>query len=176
MSEAKFRKFISELEFDEGAIYHNGQRLWLASTDWIANLQKRMEETLGTNGAYAIIYEASSEGGRQLGKGLAKRFEGLPIEKQIQAYFDFATMRGLGRITVEEFQLEPFRLVVKGEKSYIKGIITDADEGHCYMTAGFSTIIEGLLAAQGIQKELKQDETKCVSMGHNHCEFLITEK
>ncbi len=108
--------------------------------------------------------------------GRVKRLEGLPIESQVQAHFHFTTIRGLGRITVEEFQLEPFKLVVKGEKSYIKGVITDADEGYCHMTPGFSTIIEGLLAAQGSQKELTREETMCVSMGYDHCEFLITEK
>jgi len=60
--------------------------------------------------------------------------------------------------------------VVRGERSYIQSIITDAD--HCFVIAGFSTIIEGLLAAGGIQKKLMQQETKCVSMGYDYCELF----
>ncbi len=175
MSKEQFKKLISELGFRDGAIYHGSQRLWLSSVDWIANLQKRMEDTPGPNGSYAIIYDASSEGGKQLGKALAAKFGGMPLEDQIRTYFGFATLRGIGRLTVEEFQQEPFFLWVEYENSHVTGVFSGTDGGRCYMTSGFSTIIEGFLEAHGINRTLTQEESECVAMGDDHCEIIIKD-
>ncbi|MHA1771771.1 MAG: hypothetical protein ACTSYL_07560 [Candidatus Thorarchaeota archaeon] len=134
-----------------------------------------MEETIGPDGTYAVIYDASASGGKILGKVLAKQYSGLSPEDQIRTYFKIATLRGIGDLTVTEISLDPVRIVIRYDNSYNTGLYSGETEGKCYLLSGFSTIIQSLLETHGINKELSQEETMCVAMGHDHCEVVIHE-
>ncbi len=171
----EFKKMLDGLTFDNGKIIQGNARVYLASVPWIAGLQKRMEETLGPNGTYAVIYDASAAGGKLLGEKLAKQFAGLPVEEQVRMYFKFGTLRGIGNLTVTDISLDPVRIVVRYDNSYITGLYSGESEGKCYLLSGFATILQAILKANGIDRELVQEETKCVAMGHDHCEIIIHE-
>lgn len=177
MSQEKFKKFLSKLEYEEGKIFYGNARMWFASTDWVADLQKRTEETLGPSGAFAIFADATRKATKRLGKKLAKQFKDLSIEELIKRYCGLVSVRGHGNFQLVDFSLDPFHAKIRYEDSYIEGMYENADEGKCYiMYPGIGSIIETFLQERGYDKEITASEPKCVAKGDEYCIHEFKEK
>ncbi len=172
----KFKEFVNALDFEKGVVSYKGTRMIMVSASWLGNLQKEIENILGPSGAYVVIRNASYLGGFDVAKKLNKMFGGLPLEEKIRAYLSFATLRGWGEFSLQELSLDPLKIIIRYENSYIKGRYESADEGKCFYFTGIAAVIEEFLKFEGITYEVEAVETKCVAKGDPHCEFLFHKK
>lgn len=176
MSQEKFKKFLSKLEYEPGKIFYGNARMWLSSVDWIAGLQKRTEKTLGAAGAFSIFVDATREAVKKLAKKLATQFGNFSIKELIEKYCELVTFRGMGKYELEAFSMDPFHAKIRYDGSYVEGVYDDADEGKCYILyPAVGSIVETFLRERGYDKSIKASEPKCVAMGDEYCIHELEE-
>ena len=165
----------SELDYKDGILTHKGARVVIVPFEWLVNLQKEIENIIGSDGAYVLIQKAGRKGGEGVAALIDKIFAGAPIEEKIRMYLQTATMTGWGKITLEKIELEPLEVKLKYEHSYVEGHYQNESEGKCYYVSTVVSVIESLLKNKGFTGELVSEETKCVAKGDPYCEFVIKE-
>ena len=164
-----------ELDYKDGILTHNGTRVVIVPFEWLINLQKEIENIIGTSGAYVLIQDAGSKGGKAVAKLIDNIFSNLSLEQKINTYLYISSMFGWGKLTLKKLQLDPTEVVIKYEHSYVEGHYQNESEGKCYYVSSVAAVIDELLKNAGISKELIYDEPKCVAKGDPYCEFVIKE-
>ncbi len=171
----KFEDHIKQFQLQRGAIYYAGRRLVIVEAEYLAGLQQKMEEIIGTDGTFAIIRDASLEGGRRIAKALVTMFKDLLPEELIKAFFKLLEFGGFGLSELKEFSLDPFKMTVTCENTYLAGTITGASEPRCLFFTMAVAFIEALLKEKGYDKEFTYEETQCVAKGDNICESKFSQ-
>ncbi len=170
-----FKKLLSELKFKDDAIYYHNERMIIVSAKWLAGIQKETEKVIGADGSSVVISNAVRDSGTEVIKSLLRDFAGLSTDKMVQKYFDLLYWRGWGKVTVIEYREDPFFMLVKYEKSYLKDIISNKEEPQCIYFYSILSVVEEVLKTKGIEKSLELEETQCVATGAPYCLFEFKE-
>lgn len=192
MTEEMFKQYFSNFRYQDGKVLIGEDRFCIMNADYLTRLQQRMEEVIGADGTYAIMYEAAFQSGQHVSESyaskddqpetsavnlLAQGMKDLPLEQKLQMFLGFASLSGMGRFHPIGIQETPFLLKAKIENSYVKGLWNGASEGKCNLiTFTLAAFIQSLMKVGGTDVELEIEEDKCVAKGDPHCEFTFRQK
>jgi len=173
------KKFGNDLTFDGAKTIIAGQRGLLLSIKNIVNQQKEIERIVG-HGWGEVIYEAERKAIKEavpqiVGvKELDMLLKNSKISKKaiIQNLIGLFNQTGLGLLKLSEFNEKNSYFIVTVENSPIPEEYEKRDAPVCFHLAGiFAGAAEAIFMMPMICKEVK-----CVSMGHQYCEFKIMKR
>ena len=171
MAEELFEEIRGELTFTNGVLTYGPARMILVSADWVTDLQKGLEDLVGSDGAYALIDSAGRISGEAEGKLFNQLFPDMALDQKVEMLFLFLASRGWGSFELLNFNEDPFNLVVKYTNAYHGDTYGGkADGTRCFYQSGTAAAIEQLAKAAGQELALISEETKCIAQGDPHCE------
>ena len=172
-----FEEFKKQLKYENGVITYHGKRVFIGFIDWLAGLQVKLEEIMGSSGTYVLINNASYVSGKNLLPIMEKIIKPDDnLETKINKILKSIEIRGIGQFTLEKVETNPVNIVIKYEHSYVEGHYKNESECKCFYVVGIFPMIEKVLGDGGIKEELDFVEEKCVSKGDPYCEFIIKKK
>ena len=173
MSKELFENIRDELTFDKGVMAFGPARMIMVSAGWVTDLQKGLEDLVGSSGAFALINSAGRTSGEIEGKLFNELYPSLTFDQKVETLFLFLEARGWGTFEVMSFTPDPFNLVIKYTNPYHEDTYGGkADGTRCFYQAGIAAAIEQFAKAANIDLTLVSDEVKCVAQGDPHCEIV----
>jgi len=168
-----------EVIIEEGKTTIAGQRAMIVSLKTLATQQKELERLAGARWG-DVIYEAERKAIQEAAlqifglKQLDSFTKGQSFDKKRMAdtLINIFNCVGYGVIELKLFDENTPRILLIMEKSTIPQEYERRNSPVCYRVAG---ILAG--GAEAVfMLPMKCRETKCMSMGHSHCEFEITRR
>ncbi|HEX9340643.1 MAG TPA: 4-vinyl reductase [Thermoplasmata archaeon] len=154
---------------ETGILLLSGQSCLIVRPDVIMNIQKQLEQTMGSS-SKGIMYLS---GERSAGAGLNPL---ASIESESKGAFNFDRARriieasaflGWGRAAIRLFDPDAGRFVISIKNSPLARSYGPSKKPVCHFLAGWLAGLGRIL----LSKELLCEETVCASQGPDHCEF-----
>ncbi len=164
---------LKDITYEDGILRQMGKRIVIVPFAWLINLQKEIENILGSDGAYVLIKNASYKAGIGVANEINAFLKSKSLEEKIQFYLNIVNTAGWGKVTLVKINKDPLEVVLKYEHSYVEGHYQNESEGKCYYISSVSAVIEEFMKFEGINYPLEAIETKCVAKGDPYCEFII---
>jgi hypothetical protein len=172
MAEELFQNIRQGLTFDSGVVKFGPARMIMVTAGWVTDLQKGLEDLVGSDGAFALINTAGRTSGEIEGQLFNQLYPSLSFDQKVGVLFQFLEARGWGSFEIVNLTMDPFNLVVKYTNPYHEGTYNgDADGTRCFYQSGVAAAIEQFAIAANMDLKLVSEETKCVAKGDSHCEL-----
>ncbi|MFX1474436.1 MAG: hypothetical protein ACFFCO_03015 [Promethearchaeota archaeon] len=176
LSENEVNMFFSMLQIKNNNIHMGVTRYMITEITLLTDLQQEIEAVVGSDGAAALFYHASTEAAKDSTEeaGVDLMFKGMPFKEQLGFLLKITQFHGWGVGEIKEFSENPFRCVLVNKQTYIGDVYEGkADGPRCYYTSGLLDIFEFFAKMNEIDLKLQMTETKCKAKGDSYCEWII---
>jgi len=154
---------------ESGILLLSGQPCFIVRPEVIVNIQKQLEQTMGSS-SKGIMYLS---GERSAGAGL-NPLSSIQSDKQgtfnldrARRIIDTSAFLGWGRAEIRLFDPNAGRFVISIRNSPLSRSYGPSKKPVCHFLAGWLAGLGHIL----LSKELLCEETVCASQGPDHCEF-----
>ncbi len=163
---------LRRLRIDEkGRLLFGDVPMILTDRDFIARMQKTIEELTGEAGAATILYEVGFESGYHFAREQARMF-GVEEGAILRTYLDIASFRGWGKFEIVEYDEEKLaaRVIIHASIAEEWG---NVGRPVCHLWRGaIAGIIQYIADSTGRSVKMVGKEVKCIGKGDPHCEII----
>lgn len=165
MAEKRYYRINERWDVKRGEFFAVENPAVIISIETLVNIQKRAEQILGLQGAFAPFYEAGKSAGSEW-VGAFKVKWGLKGREFIKALEEFYAELGWGKLSIQDLKGDELRVIV--ENSFMARIYGKATMPVCYFLTGY---VAGM-ATELTGRKMDAEETKCLAKGDSYCEFV----
>jgi len=175
MTDAIASEFLSSnlhVDVKRGHIELMGHPVMLFRFEFLAAIQKQLEETIGAS-AKGILYLAGQRAAEEVLPAMADRLKELPPGRDssvaLRRMSDTWATIGVGRAMITQFEPEVGRFTFRIENGTLPAAYGPADKPVCHLWAGWAAGV----AKQLFGGEAQCEEIRCLAVGDPACEFVI---
>ena len=176
LSDTEVSMFFSMLQANNNKVYLGYTRYMITEVSLLTDLQQEIESVVGSDGAAALFYHASTEAAKASSEevGFAQFFAGMSFKQRIDFVLKISQFHGWGVYAITEFNEEPFRCVIVNKQTYVRDVYGGkADGSRCHYSLGLKDVFEAFAKMGDFELKLQMNETKCKAKGDPHCEWVV---
>lgn len=144
----------------------------LTTRDYIIQIQKMCERTVGKEKMKKVMFQSGFEGGHDFASSLAA-MSGLKGEQILEEYLRVASVRGWGRFEVIKADASSGIFVVRIHSSFVEEFRLGKGKV-CHIWRGFiAGVVQAILESLEKVGTLKSEETECMANGDPYCEIRV---
>ncbi len=154
---------------ESGILLLSGEPCFIVRPDVIVNIQKQLEETMGSS-SKGIMYlsgERSAGAGLNPLSSIQSDKKGPFTVDRARRIIDTSAFLGWGRAEIRLFDPDAARFVISIKNSPLSRSYGPSKKPVCHFLAGWLSGLGHIL----LSKELLCEETTCASQGPDRCEF-----
>lgn len=142
---------------------------------FFVNYYAAMDRELGRDRHSALLYIASHKSAYEWATAESKT-HGLRDVAVFRHYLNRLSQRGWGRFTIDAIDLQAPSALVRVEHSAFALQLGRTGHCECSMFAGsIAGCIDWAAMDAGANSKVRAVETQCLSQGHDHCAFTVTQ-